>query len=127
MAENSPKAPEKKNAPLREPGRSLFTRAEDALSLKTIFERELHSRYLPQVLFVVGLGILYIANTHWADRTTRRIEVLRREVSDLRADYTTLKAEQMVESKQSKVLEHVQSLGLVDGSDPPRKLIVNHE
>jgi hypothetical protein len=46
------------------------------------------------------------------------------EVEDLRADYTTLKADIMYASKQSEVARRVKDLGLKESINPPYKLVV---
>jgi hypothetical protein len=46
------------------------------------------------------------------------------EVEDLRADYTTMKADLMFASKQSEVAKKVQLYGLRETLQPPFKLVV---
>ncbi len=46
-------------------------------------------------MFVMVIGLLYIGNTHYAEKTVRRIDAAQSEVEDLRADYTTLKSDLM--------------------------------
>ena len=46
------------------------------------------------------------------------------EVEDLRADYTTLKADLMFSSKQSEVARKVQAFGLKESLIPPYKVVV---
>jgi hypothetical protein len=45
-------------------------------------------------------------------------------VEDLRADFTTLKADVMFSSKQSEVARRVKPLGLKESVKPPYKIIV---
>jgi hypothetical protein len=80
--------------------------------------------YLPYVLFLVAIGIFYIGNSHYADKTTRKIDKLHQEVEDLRADYTTLKSDYMFASKQSEVAKKVKKIGLKESDKPPFKIIV---
>jgi phage shock protein A len=70
------------------------------------------------------LGIFYIGNSHYADKTIRKIDKLEQEVEDLRADYTTLKSEYMFASKQSEVAKRVKKLGLVESQEPPFKIVI---
>ena len=70
------------------------------------------------------LSLIYISNTHYAEKTTRQINKAQSEVEDLRADYTTLKAEVMFASKQSEVARRVKELGLKESLRPPFKVIV---
>jgi hypothetical protein len=75
--------PEKSN------GKSAFSGLEKRLKLESYFEEGFPVQYLPKILFVVFLGLLYISNTHYADKTTRDIEKSQSEVEDLRADCST--------------------------------------
>src|ERR1044071_10391120 len=77
-----------------QPGNSIFSGFDKKLKLETYFEEGFPVQYLPKILFVMLLGILYIGNTHHAEKTVREINRAQSEVEDLRADYTTLKAEE---------------------------------
>ena len=121
MAKNLPKEPpvEKKRKGRRS---GVFGWIERAIKMDSLFEEGVPVYYLPYVLFVVVLGLFYIGNTHYADKTNRKIIKLEREVEDLRADYTTLKADYMYSSKQSEVAKKVKELGLVESQEPPYKI-----
>src|SRR6266704_2121589 len=81
--------------PAQGKGKSAFSGFEKRLKLESYFEEGFPVKYLPKILFVVFLGLLYISNTHYADKTTRSIDKAQSEVEDLRADFTTLKADVM--------------------------------
>lgn len=83
------------------------------------------ARYLPKVVFVVVLGVFYVWNTHYAERSIRKIDKLETEVEDLRADVTTMEAEVMYGSKQSEVAKKVKALGLVESKEPPYKIVAD--
>jgi hypothetical protein len=70
------------------------------------------------------LSLIYISNTHYAEKTTRQIDRAQTEVEDLRADFTTLKSDVMFASKQSEVARRVKSLGLKESLNPPFKVVV---
>jgi len=108
------------------PGPSIFSGIERKLKLESYFEEGFPIEYLPKILFVVLLILLYISNTHHADKTTRQIDKMRSEVEDLRADYTTLKADVMFSSKQSEVARRVKSMGLNESLRPPFKIVVEN-
>ncbi len=105
-------------------GSSLFSGIEKRLKLETYFEEGFPVQYLPKILFVTFLSLIYISNTHYAEKTTRQIDRAQSEVEDLRADYTTLKADVMFASKQSEVARRVKELGLQESSNPPFKVVV---
>jgi hypothetical protein len=119
---NEAKVKPKKEA---QPGNSIFSSIEKRLKLETYFEEGFPVQYLPKILFVLILGLLYIGNTHHAEKTVREINRAQSEVEDLRADYTTLKAEVMFASKQSEVARRVKELGLRESLNPPYKIVVD--
>ena len=106
------------------PGGSIFSGLERRLKLETYFEEGFPVQYLPKILFAMLLSLIYISNTHYAEKTTRQINKTQNEVEDLRADYTTLKADVMFASKQSEVARRVKEIGLKESSKPPFKVVV---
>ena len=108
-------------------GSSVFSGLEKKLKLETYFEEGFPVQYLPKILFVMVLGLIYIGNTHYAEKTVRKINNIQAEVEDLRADYTTLKADLMFSSKQSEVAKKVKAYGLKESLTPPYKVVVREE
>ena len=105
-------------------GPSVFTGLEKRMRLETYFEDGFPVKHLPKILFGMFLSLIYISNTHYAEKTTRAINKAQSEVEDLRADFTTLKADVMFASKQSEVARRVKSMGLKESVKPPYKIIV---
>ena len=104
---------------------SLFSYIGNKLKLDSLFEEGLPAKYLPHTLFLTIVGIIYIGNNHWAEKTIRKIDKMQEEVEELRADYTSLKAEYMFATKQSEVAKKVNKVGLKQSSTPPNKIIVD--
>ena len=102
---------------------SLFNALERWLKVEDLSIRQVSSAYLPQVLFLMALGILYIGNGHYAENTIRKINQAQKQVEDLRADFHTLKADYMFNSKQSEVASKVKEFGLRESTEPPLKII----
>lgn len=105
-------------------GFSLFSAIEKSLKLENYFEAGFPVHHMPKILFVLCLGLIYIGNTHYAEKTVRKINHIQVEVEDLRADYTTLKADLMFSSKQSEVARKVKAFGLKESLTPPHKVVV---
>ena len=124
MAENKIKVGSKNPAKGISAGKGFFSRLETRLKLESYFEEGFPVHYLPKVLFAMMLGIMYISNTHYGEKTIRKINTIQAEVEDLRADYTTLKAELMFASKQSEVARKVKDMGLRESLTPPLKVKV---
>ncbi len=120
--------PERSNSPREKEegsGQTLFSGMERRLKLENYFEEGFPVKYLPKILFVMFLVLLYISNTHYAEKTVRRIDAVQSEVEDLRADYTTLKSDLMFASKQSEVARKVKALGLKESINPPTRVVTN--
>ena len=105
---------------------SLFKLIENRLRIEDLSVKEVSGAYLPQILFLTALGILYIGNGHYAENTIRKISTAQKQVEDLRADYHTLKADYMFDSKQSEVASKVKKSGLKESSEPPIKIIAEN-
>ena len=113
MAENTYKLPQK------EERGGLFRLINRFLRMDSSMSEVIHVRFLPQILFLSFLCLLYIGNRHYAEKKIRSINRLQTEVEDLRADYTTLKADFMYESKQSEVAKRAAVLGLKESKESP--------
>jgi hypothetical protein len=116
--------PKKQSTPKGEPGKSVFSGIEKHLNLEGYFEEGFPVQHLPKILFVVVLVLFYIGNTHYAEKTVRKINNVQTEVEDLRADYTTLKSDLMFASKQSEVARKVKAYGIEESLIPPTKVVV---
>ncbi|MFN0036914.1 MAG: FtsL-like putative cell division protein [Saprospiraceae bacterium] len=61
------------------------------------------------LLFLGGLGIVYIANAHFSEKGVRRIQTMQKEIKELKWEYTSIKSETMYKSMQSQIDENVES------------------
>lgn len=103
-------------------GKTLFARIEKLTGVTGLSEKGLPVQYFIRLLFAFILALIYIWNTHSAERKIRDIARLEKEIEDLRADYTTMKAEFMFAGKQSEVARKVNSQGVVESQKPPYKI-----
>lgn len=108
-------------------GESLFSRIDNFFRVDTSFDSGLPVRFVPYVMYFTFLGLFYIGNNHYAEKTIRKISQLEEEVEDMRANYTTLKADYMFSSKQSEVARRVKKLGLEESETPPYKIIIEED
>ncbi len=104
---------------------SLFSWLQHKLSLSGVFDEGIPARFIPKILFVTVLLVIYIGNNHYSEKTARKIEQLETQVEELRADYTSMKADYMYASKQSEVAKKVKKLGLEENETPPYKIEVD--
>jgi hypothetical protein len=124
MAENKLRIEPKKSAGSTSNGTSVFSGLEKKLKLESYFEEGFPVQHVPKIAFVMALGLFYIGNTHYAEKTVRKINNMQAEVEDLRADYTTMKSDLMFASKQSEVAKKVKAFGLEESLEPPTKIVV---
>ncbi|PIQ22381.1 MAG: hypothetical protein COW65_03510 [Cytophagales bacterium CG18_big_fil_WC_8_21_14_2_50_42_9] len=108
-------------------GISIFNILDRYTKMDVIFQDGLPVKYLPLILYLMVVALFYIGNTHYAEKTIRKIDKIKLETEDLRADYTTLKSDYMEASKQSEVARNVAPTGLVESSSPPYQIEVYGE
>lgn len=82
---------------------------------------------MPRILFLAALALIYIANSHLAEKKIRRINQLSKEIKELKWEYINVKSELMFRSKMSEVSKSVEQLGLKQLSSPPRKIQLKNE
>lgn len=104
--------------------KSIFAWIEERLDVTRLLGEGVPVHFIPPVLFVAFLALIYIWGNHRADNMVRKIEKAQEEVEDLRADVTTLEAEYMQSSMQSEVAKRVVSQDLVELEHPPIKIEV---
>ncbi|GAB3935865.1 FtsL-like putative cell division protein [Mucilaginibacter myungsuensis] len=94
---------------------------------KGVITTDVATSALPFVLFLAGLGMVYIANMHMAEKNIRDIDKLDKEVKELSWDYKTTKAELAYRSTLTEVIKRADTLGLKEPIAPPVKLTVKAE
>lgn len=82
---------------------------------------------LPFIIYVALLAMVYIANRHFAENNIRSIDKLNKEVKELSWDFKTLKADLMLKSTQTEVSKLVDTLGLKEPVEPPKKIVVSKD
>ena len=108
-------------------GTSIFHLVDRFTRMDVLFQDGVPVRFLPVILYLMVVALFYIGNTHYAEKTIRKIDKIKIETEDLRADYTTLKSDYMEASKQSEVARKVAPAGLVESSSPPYQIEVDGE
>ena len=89
-----------------------------------VISKEAATDMLPFIIFIAFLGMIYIGNRHFAENNIRDIDRLGKEVKKLSWDYKTLKADLMMKSTQTEVAKEVDTLGLKEPVEPPKKIVI---
>ncbi|RYE57444.1 MAG: hypothetical protein EOP48_05765 [Sphingobacteriales bacterium] len=92
-----------------------------------VVSKEAATEMLPFLIFLSVLCMLYIANNHMAVKNVRNIDKLTKEVKELSWEYKSLKADLMFKSKLTEVAKKVDTLGIKELTEPPRKIIINSD
>jgi hypothetical protein len=92
-----------------------------------VISKESATHLLPFVVFIAFLAMIYIGNRHFAENNIRDIDKLSKEVKELSWDFKTLKADLMLKSTQTEVAKVVDSLGLIEPNEPPKKIVIREE
>jgi hypothetical protein len=90
-----------------------------------ILTRESFLDHLPFILFLAGIGLVYISNGFLAEQNIRKYNRLNNELKELRSEYITIKSELMYKSKQSELAKIIneKGLGLKESFEPPKKIV----
>ncbi len=107
--------------PAKEGSATAFFRK---LFVEGAVSKETATDMLPYLIFLCVLGMIYIANSHMAVKNIRNIDGLSKEVKELSWEYKSLKADLMFKSKMTEVAKKVDTLGLKELIEPPKKIIV---
>jgi cell division protein FtsL len=111
----------KKKEPVKEGSATAFFRK---LFVDGAVSKEAATDMLPYLIFLCVIGMVYIANSHMAVKRIRDIDRLSKEVKELSWEYKSLKAELMFKSKMTEVAKKVDTLGLKELIEPPKKIVV---
>ncbi|UOE48280.1 hypothetical protein MTO98_28120 [Mucilaginibacter sp. SMC90] len=111
----------------RRPARELPDNFFTQLFTKGFLTTEKATNALPFVLFLALLGMVYIGNMHYAEKSVREIDALTKEVKELGWDYKSTKADMAFKSTLTEVAKRADTLGLSQSVDPPGKITVKED
>jgi len=89
--------------------------------------KEAATALMPFLVFLSLLTMLYIGNSHMAVKNIRDIDKLSKEVKELSWEYKSLKADLMFKSKLTEVAKKVDTLGIKELVEPPKKIIISSD
>ena len=113
------KKPKKEQNP--ESAKSFFKK----LFIDGGISKETATAMMPFLIFLSLLTMLYIGNSHMAVKNIRDIDKLSKEVKELSWEYKSMKADLMFKSKLTEVAKKVDTLGIKELTEPPKKIIIS--
>lgn len=93
----------------------------------SVFQRKKVVRQLPFLVLLTVLGVLYIFNSNFTDRTIIEMNRTKRKLQELRFNYVTTKANVMYLSRQSTLNKSLQPRGIKESVIPPYKIIIREK
>jgi hypothetical protein len=92
-----------------------------------VFERNQLVHAMPFILFLTGLIMFYIGNSYYAESSIRKIDKLKIELKERRAEFISTESDVMFRSKPSEVAKAVEPMQLKEPLEPPKRIIVKEE
>ena len=121
--------PKTKDAPGQEPKEPKGKGKQAAGKVKSILEgsflvREKMIGLLPFLIFLTGIGLLYIFNSNYANRTIITISKTKKQIEEQRFEYINTKSKLMQTTRQTEIAKRLQNNGLKESKTPPRKIVI---
>jgi hypothetical protein len=79
---------------------------------------------LPFLLIITLMGMAYIFNSNYADKTIIQISRTKSELEELRFNYINTKSKLMQGTRQSELVHRLEARGVKESMIPPRKIII---
>jgi cell division protein FtsL len=113
-AEKKPKAPNKPSG-IKSILEGSFLVREKVISL------------LPFLIYLTFIGLLYIFNSNYTNRTIISISKTKKQIEEQRFEYINTKSKLMLTTRQTEIAKRLKNSGLKESKTPPRKIIVDQE
>jgi len=126
MAKNVSKNKDKILSSYR-PSRGIFAFFDRVFNMDKILGGKFPASQLRYIVWVSGLIVIYIISSLNAESLIHKIDKIKAEVEEKRADFTTRKADFMKAGKQSEIIKRVEPMGLQENKTPPTKIVVKEE
>jgi hypothetical protein len=79
---------------------------------------------LPFLIFLTGIGLLYIFNSNYANRTIISINKTKKQIVEQRFEYINTKSKLMQTTRQTEIAKRLKNSGLKESKTPPRKILI---
>ena len=89
------------------------------------FDRKAVMSFMPFLMFLFLLAIVYIGNSYYAEKTIRDIDRTEKEIRELRSEFITARSELMYRSKLTEVAASIAPKGVKESTVAPRKIMVH--
>lgn len=80
---------------------------------------------LPYLLFLAFLGVIYISNTHAAERKLRDVQGLKKDIKEAKSEYISIQQKIMHGATQTELQKKTLNDDLKENRSVPEKLVIN--
>ncbi len=120
----SPESSETKKAKGKSKGKQAGGKIKGILE-GSFLVREKVIGLLPFLIFLTGIGLLYIFNSNYANRTIITISKTKKQIEEQRFEYINTKSKLMQTTRQTEIAKRLQYSGLKESKTPPRKILID--
>jgi hypothetical protein len=111
--------------PQRKSGGNNITRGLGSFFTGAFLSKERAINALPFIFFLTIIALCYIANGFYAESLIRKENKFTAQLKELHSEFIISKSELSDLSKQSEVAKLVDTLGIKESIEPPRKILVH--
>ena len=122
--QEEPEVPQGENAKKPEKAKMVRRNRLRIVLEGSFLTREKVISQLPYLIFLTFIGLAYIFNSNYADKTVIRISRTKNQLEELRFDYINTKSKLMQATRQSELVHRLENRGVKESKIPPRKIIV---
>lgn len=83
--------------------------------------------HLPFILFLTGIGFLYITNSYYVEDTVREMESIKNKIKDQNNIFVITKTQMSLKGQRNEVEEKVTELGLKESKNPPFQISITED
>lgn len=83
------------------------------------------SKHMPFIGFMCLIGVIYIGNSHTAERKMRKIEYVKKDLKEARWEYMTLKADLMKQGTRSEISKELSGQKIGNSGEKPKVIGLN--
>lgn len=102
---------------------------KEASGVKSILEgsflvKDKVIKLLPFLIYLTCIGLLYIFNSNYANRTIISISRTKKQIEEQRFEYINTKSKLMQTTRQTEIAKRLKNSGLKESKTPPRKIVI---
>ena len=87
-------------------------------------DRDKVIKMLPFLIYLTGIGLLYIFNSNYANHTVISISRTKKQIEEQRYEYINTKSKLMQTTRQTEIAKRLINSGLKESKSPPRKIVI---